>query len=59
MRYAYNLTAKGEALGEVLLALVRWGKAHIRGTKTYTEIAKAGKQKSSAAKRRLKARIGA
>jgi DNA-binding HxlR family transcriptional regulator len=32
VRYAYTLTPKGRALGEVLLALVRWGKQHIPGT---------------------------
>jgi DNA-binding HxlR family transcriptional regulator len=32
VRYAYTLTPKGAALGEVLLALVRWGKQHIPGT---------------------------
>jgi DNA-binding HxlR family transcriptional regulator len=32
VRYAYRLTAKGTALGEVLLAFVRWGKQHIPGT---------------------------
>jgi DNA-binding HxlR family transcriptional regulator len=32
VRYAYTLTPKGSALGEVLLALVRWGKKHIPGT---------------------------
>lgn len=52
VRYAYNLTAKGKSLGEVLLALVHWGKAHIPGTKTYTEIAKAAKKKSSPRQRR-------
>jgi DNA-binding HxlR family transcriptional regulator len=31
-RYAYTLTPKGNALGEVLLAFVRWGKQHIPGT---------------------------
>ena len=31
-RYAYTLTKKGKALGDVLLALVRWGKEHIPGT---------------------------
>ena len=45
VRYAYSLTAKGKALGEVLLALVHWGKAHIPGTKTYREVAKAAKRK--------------
>jgi DNA-binding HxlR family transcriptional regulator len=33
-RYAYALTEKGKALSDVLLALVRWGKKHIRGTRT-------------------------
>jgi DNA-binding HxlR family transcriptional regulator len=32
LRYAYTLTAKGSALGEVLLAFVHWGKKHIPGT---------------------------
>jgi DNA-binding HxlR family transcriptional regulator len=31
-RYAYTLTPKGRALGDVLLAFVRWGKQHIAGT---------------------------
>ena len=33
LRYAYSLSAKGEALGEVLLALLNWGKKHIPGTR--------------------------
>jgi DNA-binding HxlR family transcriptional regulator len=32
VRYAYTLTPKGKELGDVLLALVRWGKRHIPGT---------------------------
>src|SRR3974377_359949 len=32
MRYASALTAKGSALGDVLLAFVRWGRQHIPGT---------------------------
>src|SRR5580698_6614045 len=32
VRHAYTLTPKGSALGEVLLAFVRWGKQHIPGT---------------------------
>ena len=32
VRYAYTLTRKGKELGDVLLALVRWGKRHIPGT---------------------------
>ena len=34
VRYRYTLTAKGSALGDVLLAFVRWGKQHIPGTGT-------------------------
>jgi DNA-binding HxlR family transcriptional regulator len=34
VRYAYALSDKGAALGEVLLAIVRWGKKHIPGTRT-------------------------
>jgi DNA-binding HxlR family transcriptional regulator len=33
VRYAYELTEKGKALGDVLLAFVRWGKKHIPGTR--------------------------
>lgn len=32
VRYDYTLTPKGRALGDVLLAFVRWGKQHIPGT---------------------------
>jgi DNA-binding HxlR family transcriptional regulator len=32
VRYAYTLTGKGEELGEVLLAIVHWGRKHIPGT---------------------------
>jgi DNA-binding HxlR family transcriptional regulator len=31
-RYTYTLTPKGSALGDVLLAFVRWGKKYIPGT---------------------------
>lgn len=34
VRYAYELTEKGKALREVLLAIVRWGKKHVPGTRT-------------------------
>jgi DNA-binding HxlR family transcriptional regulator len=37
VRYAYTLTPKGQALGEVLLAFVRWGKQYIPGTVTLSE----------------------
>ena len=32
VRFDYALTQKGRALGDVLLAFVRWGKQHIPGT---------------------------
>ena len=38
-RYAYTLTDKGRDLGELMLALVRWGKKHIPGSRTLTESA--------------------
>jgi DNA-binding HxlR family transcriptional regulator len=37
VRYAYALTPKGRALGDVLLAFVRWGKQYIPGTVTLNQ----------------------
>jgi DNA-binding HxlR family transcriptional regulator len=37
VRYSYTLTPKGNALGEVLLAFVRWGKQYIPGTVTLNQ----------------------
>ncbi len=37
VRYSYTLTPKGSALGEVLLAFVRWGKQYIPGTVTLNQ----------------------
>ncbi len=51
-RYAYTLTPKGCALGDVLLAFVRWGKQHIPGTVTLTEVPASGGSSESAAKSR-------
>ena len=42
VRYTYTLTPKGSALGDVLLAFVRWGKQHIPGTVTLREVAASG-----------------
>lgn len=39
VRYAYALTEKGVALGDVLLALVQWGRKHIPGTRILNESA--------------------
>lgn len=36
-RYSYALSKKGTALGDVLLAFVRWGRTHIPGTQTLKE----------------------
>ena len=33
VRFTYALTAKGRDMGDILLALVRWGRKHIPGTK--------------------------
>ena len=32
VRYSYALTEKGRDLSDVLTALARWGKKHVRGT---------------------------
>ena len=37
VRYAYALTPKGRALGDVLVAFVRWGKQYIPGTVTLNQ----------------------
>lgn len=39
VRYAYGLSEKGKDLGNVLIALVSWGKTHIPGTRTLKESA--------------------
>jgi DNA-binding HxlR family transcriptional regulator len=54
VRYAYTLTAKGSALGEVLLAFVRWGKQHIPGTITLSQKPAAGDVAPAANSRRTR-----
>ena len=49
VRYAYTLTPKGSALGDVLLAFVRWGKQHIPGTVTLNQGPPRGEVGASAA----------
>lgn len=39
VRYTYTLSEKGKHLGNVLRALVRWGKTYIPGTQTLDELA--------------------
>ena len=60
VRYAYTLTPKGSALGDVLLAFVRWGKQHIPGTVTLGEVAASGASRASApnARRKRLKRVG-
>ena len=48
VRYAYTLSEKGEDLGELLGALVRWGKKHIPGVRTRSEAASGSRQGSPA-----------
>lgn len=38
VRYAYSLTEKGNDLGEVMKAMVKWGNKHIPGTYSLAEI---------------------
>ncbi len=47
VRYAYTLTPKGRALGEVLLAFVRWGKQYLPGTVTLSQGPAGGKAAES------------
>jgi DNA-binding HxlR family transcriptional regulator len=55
VRYAYSLTKKGMALGDVLLALVRWGKEYIPGTQALRQSApKASQEAASSAPARAK-----
>ena len=42
VRYAYGLTEKGKALGDVLLAIVQWGTRYIPGTEAVVKPAKRG-----------------
>ena len=45
VRYVYTLTEKGNDLGELLLALVHWGKKHIPGVRTFGETASGSRAK--------------
>jgi DNA-binding HxlR family transcriptional regulator len=47
VRFAYTLTAKGRELGDVLLAIVRWGRRNIAGTQNF-DIAGGSARKTSA-----------
>jgi DNA-binding HxlR family transcriptional regulator len=60
VRYAYTLTPKGNALGDVLLAFVRWGKQYIPGTVALNRGSVGGEVAASAAtsRRRRAKRAG-
>lgn len=62
VRYAYTLTEKGKALGDVLLAFVRWGTKHIPGSQTLKESAagpvRAGQSHPPGRSRAKRARTG-
>jgi DNA-binding HxlR family transcriptional regulator len=59
VRYAHRLTEKGAELGEILLALVQWGKRHIPGTRTYKESAPGSKPgKPARRSTRTRAKVG-
>ncbi len=53
-RYAYTLTPKGIALGDVLLAFVRWGQEHIPGTMALSQTPANGGPAAPAATSRRK-----
>jgi DNA-binding HxlR family transcriptional regulator len=55
VRYAYALTPKGNALGDVLLAFVRWGKQYIPGTVALKQ-GGGGEVESAARPRRVRAK---
>jgi len=47
VRYAYTLTEKGQDLGNVLLALKRWGEANIPGSRALRQPAPPSRRKVS------------
>jgi DNA-binding HxlR family transcriptional regulator len=46
VRYTYALTEKGRGLGDVLGALARWGKKHVRGTVVPPEFRKENRKRA-------------
>ena len=50
VRYAYTLTEKGQDLGNVLLALKRWGEANIPGSRALRQPAAPSRRKVSVSK---------
>ncbi len=57
VRFAYALTPKGRDMGEILLALVRWGRKHIPGTAALDIASRSGSAaRTSRARKTRKAR---
>ena len=52
VRFAYALTPKGRDMGEILLAIVRWGRKHIPGTVALDLATRAGRARRTAPARR-------
>ncbi len=52
VRFAYSLTQKGRDMGEILIAIVRWGRKHIPGTVALGIATRAGDARKSAKARR-------
>jgi DNA-binding HxlR family transcriptional regulator len=52
VRFAYTLTAKGRDMGEILIAIVRWGRKHIPGTVALDIATRAGGARKASKTRR-------
>src|SRR5262249_3485366 len=50
VRFAYTLSQKGADLGNVLLALVRWGETNIPGSRALRQLAPTSRRKVRASK---------
>ena len=37
IRFSYTLTKRGRDLGDIMVALVRWGKRHVPGTRSFID----------------------
>jgi DNA-binding HxlR family transcriptional regulator len=51
VRFAYTLTPKGRDMGEILIAIVRWGRKHIPGTVALDIAMRAGARKTGKMRR--------
>ena len=51
VRFAYTLTPKGRDMGEILIAIVRWGRKHIPGTVALDIATRAGASRARKTRR--------